>query len=332
MRDLKADLNCVTVPVGIIKIKELYAIAEHALNRAITAEAENAKLRKVVEDFYYPRQAIAELDKIVKKGGCRLKGYKAFKKDMTCRGFQFKEGQTYETDKAVICDSGFHFCENPLDTLNYYSLCESEFAEVEALGETQTHDSDSKVCTTKIKIGAKLGLSGFVKASVDFLLEKYKKEGGKNNRILAASGCYSQLAASGDCSQLVASGEYSQLAAAGHASQLAAAGHCSQLVASGDCSQLAAAGHASQLAAAGHCSKLEITGSNSVGAAIGINNIIKASLGCWITLAEYKWDGTYSIPICVKSAQVDGEIIKDNVWYKLVNGEFIECNLTEEGE
>jgi hypothetical protein len=252
-----------------------------------------------------------------------LKGYKAFKKDMTCRGFQFKEGQTYEADKAVICESGFHFCENPLDTLNYYSLCESEFAEVEALGETQTHDSDSKVCTTKIKIGAKLGLSGFVKASVDFLLEKCKKEGGKNNRILASSGYSSKLAASGHSSKLAASGHSSQLAASGHSSKLAASGHSSQLAASGDYSKLAASGD---------YSKLEITGSNSVGAAIGMNNIIKASLGCWITLAEYKWDGIYYIPICVKSAQVDGEIIKDNVWYKLVNGEFIECNMDKEGE
>jgi hypothetical protein len=210
-----------------------------------------------------------------------LKGYKAFKKNMTCRGFQFEEGQTYETDKAVICETGFHFCENPLDTLNYYSLCESEFAEVEALGETQTHDSDSKVCTTKIKIGSKLGLSGFVKASVDFLLER------------CAQGAKSKKK---DCSKLATSGDYSQLAALGDHS------------------------------------RLEITGSNSVGAAIGVNNIIKASLGCWITLAEYKWDGIYYIPICVKSAQVDGEIIKANVWYKLSNGEFIECNLDKEGE
>jgi len=289
-----------------------------------------------------------------------IKGYKAFKKDMTCRGFQFEEEQTYETDKAVICESGFHFCENPLDTLNYYNLCESEFAKVEALGETQTNDSDSKVCTTKIKIGAKLGISGFVKASVDFLLEKCKKEGGENDRILAASGYHSQLATSGDSSRLVASGDSSKLAASGYRSQLAASGDssklaasghssrlmasgdssklaasgdCSQLATSGDCSQLAASGYYSQLMASGDCSRLmasgdssqlEITGSNSVGAAIGINNRIKASLGCWITLAEYKWDITYYKPICVKSAQVDGEIIKANTWYKLVNGEFIE--------
>lgn len=309
-----------------------------------------------------------------------MKGYKAFNKDMTCRGFQFEEGQTYETDKAVICETGFHFCENPLDTLNYYSLCESEFAKVEALGETQTSDSDSKVCTTKIKIGTKLGLTGFIKASVDFLLKKYKKEGWKNIMILAASenssklatsgnhsqlaasgdfsqlatsggssklvasgdssrlaasgyasrlaasGYYSQLAASGESSQLVASGGYSQLAASGDHSQLATSGHSNRLATSGDYNRLMASGNCSRLATLGYFSKIEITGSNSVGAAIGVNNIIKAPLGCWITLAEYRWDGKNLVPACVKSVQVDGEIIKANTWYNLVNGEFMECN------
>jgi len=247
---------------------------------------------------------------------------------MTCLGFQFEEGQTYETDKAVICKSGFHFCKNPLDVLNYYNLCESEFAEVESLGETQAQDEDSKVCTTKIKIGARLSLSDFIKASVKFLLEKDASQ-------LAASGDSSKLAASGDSSQLAASGYYSRLAASGDHSKLAASGYSSQLATSGDSSRLAASGNSSRLAASGDHSKLaasgdysqlEITGSNSVGAAIGVNNTIKASLGCWITLAEYKWDGRKNVPVCVKSVQVDGEIIKADTWYKLSNGNFVECN------
>ena len=51
MRDLETDLNCVTGPVGIMKIKELYAIAEHALNRAITAEAEVERLKLMVKSI-----------------------------------------------------------------------------------------------------------------------------------------------------------------------------------------------------------------------------------------------------------------------------------------
>ena len=124
---------------------------------------------------------------------------------MVCRGFQYKEGETYECEKAEICDSGFHFCENPLDVLNYYKLCESEFSEVQSLGKTQKHDDDSKVCTTKIKIGAKLSLPSFIKASVDFLLAKTT-----NKKATAASGNFSQLAASGNSSQLAASGDFSQ--------------------------------------------------------------------------------------------------------------------------
>ena len=108
-----------------------------------------------------------------------IKGYKAFNKDMTCRGFQYEENKEYEMEgKPKCCGNGFHFCENPLDTLNYYDLCNSTFAEVEAIGDINKPDKedreDSKIATNKIKIGAKLDLTGFVKASVDFLWEKCK--------------------------------------------------------------------------------------------------------------------------------------------------------------
>jgi hypothetical protein len=254
-----------------------------------------------------------------------MKGFKAFHKDMTCNGFQYKEGETYEHDgKLKICSSGFHFCENPLDVLNYYNLCDSEFAEVEALGETVTHDGDSKVATTKIQIGAKLSLSGFIKASVDFILKTCKP--GKDYSKLAASGDYSQLAASGHYSKLAASGHYSKLAASGDYSQLAASGHSSKLAASGHYSQLAASGHYSQLAASGDYSQLEINGADSIGAAIGINNVIKGKKGCWITLAEWKWNDKKDrwLPVCVKSAQIDGKKLKADTWYQLVGGEFKE--------
>jgi hypothetical protein len=141
-----------------------------------------------------------------------MKGFKGFDKDMQCRGFQFREGVIYETDKAEICESGFHFCENPFDVWSYYSPCDSNFAEVEALAPCQGHNDDSKQCTTKIKIGAKLSLPAFINASVKFLLQKADKN--------ITSGDSSQLAASGDCSQLAASGNNSKLAASGNNSQL----------------------------------------------------------------------------------------------------------------
>ena len=75
-----------------------------------------------------------------------MKGFKAFGKDMICKGKQYKENTEFEEEKAVICMSGMHFCENPLDVLDYYPLIDSsgnvvEVAQVEALDECHTDDN-----------------------------------------------------------------------------------------------------------------------------------------------------------------------------------------------
>ena len=108
--------------------------------------------------------------------GKTIKGYKGFNKDMTCRGFQYEVGKTYEFPIAKICEEGAHFVLNPLDALSYYGICDGEFCEVESPpnAETDTHEEDSKMSTTKIKIGARLGLSGFVSAAVKFMFEHCK--------------------------------------------------------------------------------------------------------------------------------------------------------------
>ena len=149
-----------------------------------------------------------------------IKGYKGFKKDLTCNNFQFKENETFKHEgEVMLCSSGFHFCTNPLDVLNYYDLTESEFAEVESETVDAKDDSDSKCVCKEIKIGVKLGIKGFVNACVEFLLKETKPIDNK-----AASGDYSQLAASGDSSQLAASGDSSQLAASGNSSIAAGIG------------------------------------------------------------------------------------------------------------
>ena len=62
-------------------------------------------------------------------------------------------------------------------------------------------------------------------------------------------------------------------------------------------------------------------------AGIGIDNIAKAALGNWIVLAEWVWDEKKEryIPACVKSAQIDGETLKPDVFYKLEGGAFVEA-------
>ena len=78
-----------------------------------------------------------------------MKAYKGFNKDMTCQDFQYTEGGEFETDKAKLCESGFHACENPLDCLNYYSLNDGCVChEVEVSGDIEKANDDSKVAAT----------------------------------------------------------------------------------------------------------------------------------------------------------------------------------------
>ena len=119
-----------------------------------------------------------KVDRKEKDMGEILKGFKGFDKGLVCRGKQYAENTVFEEEKAVICESGMHFCVNPFDVLNHYDLVNTDgsfndFAEVEALEETKT-DDNKKFCTTKLKIGAKLSFSGFIKACVD-LLEAFAK-------------------------------------------------------------------------------------------------------------------------------------------------------------
>ena len=80
-----------------------------------------------------------------------MKGYKGFNRDMTCRDFQYEQGKTYETERASLCSTGFHFCEKLSDCFDYYDQFDSVFHEIEADGDIQTNGRKS-VCT-RITIG-----------------------------------------------------------------------------------------------------------------------------------------------------------------------------------
>lgn len=53
--------------------------------------------------------------------------------------------------------------------------------------------------------------------------------------------------------------------------------------------------------------------------------MIKGSKGNWITLVEWKYDYNLEkyIPICVKSAKIDGKKLLENTYYTLRDGEFV---------
>ena len=259
-----------------------------------------------------------------------MKGYKAFYKNMICKGDgyekQYEENTTYEENGYKVCKSGvMHFCENPFDVLNYYPLVDdncnvAEFAEVEALGDTfKKSVADDKTATNKLHIGAKLNLKGFIKACIDFSLEKTKVEN-------KSSGYYAKLASSGNYAKLASSGNYAQLASSGNYAKLASSGNYAQLASSGYYAQLASSGNYAQLASSGYYAKLASSGDDCVVCAAGIKSIAKAKVGSWITLSEWRYDSEKrkNVPVCVKTEQVDGERIKEDTFYKLENGEFVE--------
>ena len=103
-----------------------------------------------------------------------MKAYKGFDKDLKCRGFQYEIGNEYREDNAKLCSTGFHACENPLDTFAYYGpsdgsrYCEVEVDEV----SDERHSDDSKICGKVIKIGAELDVAGICKAHFEYVKSK----------------------------------------------------------------------------------------------------------------------------------------------------------------
>ena len=141
-----------------------------------------------------------------------MKAYKGFNRDMTCRGFQFEEGKTYEHEGDVqLCESGFHACEDPMDCLRYYDPCTSVYHEVDLDGVSDKRKEDTKVVGKKIRIGARMSVEDIVKASIDYVFASYKdaKDGDY------ASGDWSRQAASGDGSRQETTGKNCVMMSAG---------------------------------------------------------------------------------------------------------------------
>ena len=154
--------------------------------------------------------------------------YKAFQADFTCRSFQYEVGKTYTHDGEVrMCRAGFHACENPLDVLNYYNLCDSRFAVVELAGEILTHNEEgTKLCAASIHVRAELKFPDFVKAAVQWVIEACKpKDGESPERVMSSSGDGAKLASSGYGAQLASSGYGAQLASSGENGVICSSGY-----------------------------------------------------------------------------------------------------------
>ena len=220
----------------------------------------------------------------------KIKAYKAFDKDLSCRGFKYEVGKEYEeTGYIKACEKGFHACPYPLDVFGYYAPAGSRFCEVEQSGKIDDSESD-KVCSSKIRIGAELDIRGLVKAAVSYVKERCTNECNAEPGKPATAGDRG-AATAGDSGAATA----------------------------GD-SGAATAGDGGAATARGKAS----VGSNGLSVARGNNVQVKGGIGAILVIAE-EGEDTYDI-VDWKAVVVDGEVVKADTWYRLENGELVEVD------
>ena len=320
-------------------------------------------------------------------------GFKGFDKDLSCRGFQYKVGKTYDLKGEVeCCKRGFHFCENPLEVFYYYTPNNSRFCQVEGGGSVDKSGSDSKVATSHIHISEEIGLNGLIDEGVKYILNKvelnHKKDQTTREKSVASTtrdqsaaictGSYSSATSTGNYSVSTNSGHQSLATSTGNYSvstnsgaQSVAAntgnhsastnnGYHSAAINVGDCSvatntsrysvsantgfysvsinsgndSLATntgykssatnSGKQSAAISIGDKSLATVQGNESVAIVTGKDSMACGTLGSWIVLTERgDFDGEINPIKEVKAFKVDGVNIKENIPYKLVNGQAI---------
>nr|DAP20625.1 MAG TPA: hypothetical protein [Caudoviricetes sp.]DAP20673.1 MAG TPA: hypothetical protein [Caudoviricetes sp.] len=281
--------------------------------------------------------------------GNAVKSYKGFNKDMTCRGFQYEEGKEYEEESVEVCDHGFHACEYPLDCLNYYSPNESVYHEVEQSGEIQKHNDDTKVASTKIKIGAEISIAGLVKAAIEYTVKRVNKEAesDENHGASSATGdCGASSAtgnkgassATGNCGASSATGDYGASSAAGNCGASSATGYKGASSATGDYGASSATGNCGASSATGYKGASSAEDKDAVAVAWGYKSKAKGVIGSFLVFADWEYTGSEDnteydrnnqsawVLNGAKMVQVDGENIKPDTWYTIENGEIEEVS------
>ena len=284
-----------------------------------------------------------------------ITSYKAFDKNMQCRGFQYEVGKEYEMDGEIkCCNRGFHACKSPLEVWDYYDILNSRYAEVEQSGKIDAEENTTKVCSSRIKIKAELKLADIINIGVEWLKDitspsKVKADcalndnGDRKKQIgssgdsakigssgdyakIGSSGYYAKIGSSGDSAKIGSSGDSAQIGSSGYSAQIGSSGDSAKIGSSGDSAQIGSSGYSAQIGSSGDSAKIDSTGEDSVIMCAGNCSRAKAKVGSWITLAEWKWsyEKKRNVPVYVKTEYVDGENIKADTWYQLKNGKFVE--------
>lgn len=237
--------------------------------------------------------------------GKKMITYKGTDQDMKCHGgFQYELGKKYEDDGAIRCGgSGYHSCKVPLDVFQYFAPNKSQYFICEAGGIVDEDNKDSKIASSELILKAEIGIPGLVKAHIDYVKSHTTTEHTDPERATA-----------GDCGAATA-GDYGAATAGDYGAAT-----------TGDYGAATAGRYGA--ATTGDCGAATSRGSVTVGAngagLVRSNDVkIRGGLGAILVIAEEK-ENSYDLTHW-KTVVVDGETVKADTWYKLVDGELVEA-------
>ena len=235
-----------------------------------------------------------------------MKGYKGFNEKFQCtpegKVFQYEVGKEYEFDDPIWCQRGGHFVENPLAVFEFYPPT-GRFGEVEGDGVLDQTDASTKRVAKKLHIKAELSLSALIGVGVKFILDKVDFTNSRESN----TGYQSAATNTGTRSAATNTGERSAATNTGERSAATNTGY-----------QSAATNTGYQSAATN-------TGVEGCAVSLGIDGRAKGAVGCWLTLAEWKEDSSFTWHrIDVQTRKVDGKEIKADAFYSLKDGKFVE--------
>ena len=142
-----------------------------------------------------------------------------------------------------------------------------------------------------------------------------------------SSGISAKISSSGYRSLIGSTGELAQISSSRNYCQIVSSGYLASICSAGEYSQILSTGNSASIESSGDFSQIVSLGTDAVVMCSGRGTLVKAKKGSWITLTEWGYDPGRQcrVPVCVKTKFVDGIQIKEDTFYWLKDGEFIEC-------
>lgn len=202
-------------------------------------------------------------------------GYKGFDNDMKCLNKQYKEGETYKTDKLEICSEGIHFCGSPKAVFNYYPILDAriglpnKFALVEAKGDIVSHEVQDKYATNEISIYKTYDLRDYItdwcKSSELPKDEAYGKimETAKETTYKFYNN-FLQVGIVGDFNSVKTMGDKNRIAVFGHGTNIRALCDSGTFYVEGESSSFIADGDQNMITSIGPFSRIEVLGYRNI--------------------------------------------------------------------